>query len=138
MGYQNIRMLNCVKKGETEPFTLFNREYSDEIFEKCLITNICEDSIALEFGVIDIENKSIAFEIEELSDIIPLIEKDLGTKIINLNQTSDYFTFNYDHNFKCLLNGSHTRLGKLFISFIENSIKLSQQFEQVKLEQEQV
>src|SRR6476620_8952053 len=44
-GYQNIRMLNCVKKGETVPFKLIGREYSDEIFGKCLITNIEEDSI---------------------------------------------------------------------------------------------
>ena len=110
-GYQNIRMLNCVKKGETVPFTLFNKEYSDEIFSKCLITNISEDSIALEFEQTKPTYKHINFEESELSDIIPLIEKDLECDIINLKENSDYYSFNYDHKFKCLFGEDHSQLG---------------------------
>ena len=112
-GYQNIRMLNCIKKDETVPFTLINREYSDEIFGKCLITNISEDSIAIEFTEYETEyeNNYLDVSIEDFLDIIPFIEKDLGTKLINIQERKNYITFNYDHNYKCLFGEEHTQLG---------------------------
>ena len=70
-GYQNIRMLNCIKKGETVPFKLVNREYSDEIFKKCLITNVTKESICIEFQIENVNDQEISEM--EFSDIIPLI-----------------------------------------------------------------
>ena len=106
-GYQNIRMLNCVKKGENVPFKLVNKEYSDEIFAKCLITNVNKDSICIEFVL---ENGVVLSEKEFLC-IIPLIEKDLGTKIINIKECKNYITFNYNHDYKCLFGEQHSQLG---------------------------
>ena len=98
-GYQNIRMLNCVKKGENAPFKLLNKEYSDEIFAKCLITNVNKDSVCIEFVF---ENNHQEISEKEFSDIIPLIEKDLKTKVINVKECKNYITFNYSHKYKCL------------------------------------
>lgn len=118
-GYQNIRMLNCVKKGETVPFKLIGREYTDEIFDKSLITNITEESICIEFTFED-TNIEIISEKEFLS-IVPLIEKDLGTKIENIKECKNYITFNYDHNYKCLFGEKHSQLAHC-VNKIENGV----------------
>lgn len=124
-GYQNIRMLNCVKKDETVPFTLVNKQFSEEIFAKCLITNILQDSIAIEFT--DVETIEVTeyfnenLSKEEFLDIIPLIEKDLGTNIINVQERKNYITFNYDHSFQCLFGGEHTQLGHC-VNKLENGV----------------
>lgn len=112
-GYQNIRMLNCIKKGENIPFKLVGKKYSDEIFGYCLITNVSTDSIALDMEYFEPEEIFNYNEIEysELEELLPLIEKDLGTKLIEIKQGKDYWSFNYDHNFKCLFGNNHTQLG---------------------------
>ena len=105
-GYQNIRMLNCVKKGENVAFKLVDRKYSDEVFAKCLITNINEHSICIEFVLEDTPSLSE----KEFLYVVPLIEKDLGTKIINIKECKNYITFNYNHDYKCLFGEQHSQL----------------------------
>lgn len=119
-GYQNIRMLNCVKKGENIPFKLLDKEYSDsdnytdEIFGKCLITNISQNSIALDFSDYEIneyENTCNSINYQEIETVIPLIEKDLGTQVKDTGEGKDYWSVNYDHKFKCLFGNQHSQLG---------------------------